>query len=121
MKANELRIGNWVIISTPFCMDYDAMHDTYIDDDWDELIPIPLTEEWLLKFGFNNSEGQFTMPLRDDNLTYLEIYLYEHSVHSFNIYEDDCGEINCISLYYKIEYVHQLQNLYFSLTGKDLV
>ena len=70
---------------------------------------IPLTEEWLLKFGF------------DEN---LELVIRESLSIEFN---EDMQASLWAGLYIageadslKIEYVHQLQNLYFALTGEDL-
>jgi len=52
MKASELRIGNWV--------NYDGRNCTIQEPtdlvDADEFEPIPLTEEWLLNFGFEKEE-----------------------------------------------------------------
>jgi hypothetical protein len=68
----------------------------------DKLKPIPLTEEWLLKFGFDKIDFQFIkngiklFPIRD---------LYYRG--NFPIKSD-------------IKYVHQLQNLFFALTGEEL-
>lgn len=65
--------------------------------------PIPLTEEWLIKFGFENSNMGFSADYSKDNIELNFVNgLYE--------YGDYC----------KIEYVHKLQNLYFALTGEEL-
>ena len=67
--------------------------------------PIPLTEEWLFKFGFKLVESH------DDHLYYLEETDFSlNRSFQFNNY------------YKRIElkYVHQLQNLYFALTGEEL-
>lgn len=84
--------------------------------------PIPLTEEWLLKFGFeqelleeeNPSEGYFySLALSDDVYCDLEILSGDRSgfmeVYLFP-YDDN----------FRFKYVHQLQNIYFVLTGKEL-
>ena len=105
MKANELRIGNW----------YDhngiptQVTPNTIEEVWEaERIwckAIPLTEEWLLKFWFisNPYEDRYEKGsihiecLKTKGETYLWI---ENMAH--------------------IKYVHQLQNLYFALTGEEL-
>jgi len=112
MKANELRIGNLV-----------AYEPTI--DDWEEIIvkcgniiqceispdsfiPIPLTEEWLLKFGFE----------KNDNNQFI---LMEGSVDI--LFNKDLNGWTCDGINFSInmtEYVHQLQNLYFALTGEEL-
>lgn len=109
MKAEELRIGNYV---------YDEGDlTTYIqitsiqEDNTEWLQPIPLTEEWILKFGWYKHEliegsfrkegkpyDQFQIAWRNGILTY---YIVWHQL-------------------VPLKYVHQLQNLYFSLTGEEL-
>jgi hypothetical protein len=104
MKANELRIGNLV---------YDTKGDvniinleamTYIcKESLNQVKPIPLTDEWLLKFGFEKDGTWFTKSgfgISIDNLKWqMKGY---------------------IATFDKCLYVHQLQNLYFALTGKEL-
>jgi hypothetical protein len=70
-----------------------------------ELEPIQLTEEWLLKFGFKLNHNQrwygldgFYMRKIDDK------------------FETEVGECS----YKTIDYVHQLQNLYFALNDEEL-
>jgi hypothetical protein len=121
IKAQELRVGNLINF-------YHHKHDLteikiqgiYFDEELKEycvsneyypvningLVPIPLTEEWLLKFNaecyeFDNGQpnqyriGSRLFVIRDKN-----IVDYGSSV--------------------VIKYVHQLQNLYFALTGEEL-
>ncbi len=117
MKANELRIGNCI-------QKYHSPQDSCIDIvDVDMLStidengcisgePIPLTEEWLLKLGF----------VIQPKYNYLKDWLYiQKGKFAMNnargfwshspIYLEDVIEI---------KYVHQLQNLYFALTGEEL-
>jgi hypothetical protein len=68
--------------------------------------PIPITEEWLLKAGFRDNYG-YTSEWLDLNRG-LEPICYE-------TYEDYAHVLGK-----KIEYVHQLQNLYFALSGEEL-
>ena len=69
--------------------------------------PIPLTEEWLIKFGFVRV-GMLTMRL--DKFT---CYCEEDYTDNFCL-----GDIELFDVVPK--YVHQLQNLYFALTGEEL-
>ena len=68
--------------------------------------PIPLTEEWLLKFGFDNkhNKDKFTIILKG-KLNYEKGRTY---FNSWTILEK------------QPDYVHELQNLYFALTGEEL-
>ena len=73
----------------------------------DDKEPILLTDEWLLKFGFRNNAGFFTLGL----LSCVESY--DDQCYYFYYGKDGDNEI-------KIRYVHQLKNLYFALTQKEL-
>jgi hypothetical protein len=142
MKANELRIGNFVNgeveqedgstkLYTVKILAVDSTSS--LGEGWDFLLesmtkteeeievyedlqPIPLTEEWLLRFGFENY-GVFRLKLSDD--TYLRGHI---NSKGFNIALDEydlIGDRETVSLRV-IKYVHQLQNLVFSLTGEEL-
>jgi len=121
MDKKEVRIGNWVY----------AFKTTYQIDETDfggELIktfkPLPLTEEWLLKFGYkkliqtdfpyfiyflenDNFDGQFIVRFyRDD----IDIAPFSKSpLKGKDVFQS-----------ISIQYVHQLQNLYSALTGEEL-
>lgn len=122
MEAKELRLNNLVILKRDFYTykkgDIFALSNVGVDylDRWqqmgasDELKitdvePIPLTEEWLVKFGFvKGQDGWYS------NKT---ICFNENLVCYFNS-TNDVTELN------HIKYVHQLQNLYFALTNTEL-
>lgn len=69
---------------------------------------IPLTEEWLLKFGFEKEYGTFKI---EGFKCWITKYTSEPNLYSANI-----GNIKISTL----KYVHELQNLYFALTGSEL-
>ena len=115
MKASELRLGNWVeqpndgvTRVTAVLNDLQIKTETEYVDKY--CIPIPLTEEWLLKFGFEYVEegcGYFDQK--------HAVYLWENGdveFHPFCTNDRDCQIF--------IQHVHQLQNLYFALTGEEL-
>lgn len=83
---------------------------------YDEIEPIEINENWLLKFGFieevNSSMVKFWS--RDDMTIYHEYYKHTE-VDNLEWYFLSSREYNI-----RIKYVHQLQNLYFALTGKEL-
>ena len=128
MKANELRIGNWVmyndqntepmprpvkIIVTDLILIYEGVKECVY-------APIPLTPEILVKCGFSGhlykpqyigkdvpSEGMTT-----DFVLTKPLYMGEwQDFYAFG-YDD--------FRFTKIEHLHQLQNLYFALTGTEL-
>jgi hypothetical protein len=84
----------------------------------DFFIPIPLTEEWLLKFGFKKDlDGSFVFGLLSmfkDKRLKQNVYIYTESTQSLS--DGQWVVINDL----KLQYVHQLQNLYFALTGEEL-
>jgi len=115
MKAKDLRIGNYVNMDG-YPAEVFKITKAFIgcgrfrQKNFDEIEPIPLTEEWLIKFGFNkehNEEWECNIPV---------FYLwYNESFKCFQISPNSNFPTTLL-----IKYVHQLQNLYFALTGEDL-
>ena len=122
MTARELRIGNYIdrnglmevrVISQSGVKIYDHVNNIFPPTffDFDENIkPIPLTEEWLLKFGF-----------KKDGTNYQKGWFYLHGNNrtgtiDFLLNEPYSNKYNATVL----QFVHQLQNLYFALTGNEL-
>jgi len=102
IKANELRIGNWVMEGIEFHkIDYresDFFHVEIFE-------PIPLTPEILEKAGFVNSESiELFFELTGFKISDGKI-LHTH-------FKRDRG-VQILNL-------HQLQNLYFALTGEEI-
>jgi hypothetical protein len=106
IKANELRIGNWVETFEGVIQ----IQNGWEIDEGNECQPIQLTEEWLLKFGFNKVSDiwEFWKNSGWD----LRQHKLENKWWLFYIGQD----LDCV----RIDYVHQLQNLYFALTGEEL-
>jgi hypothetical protein len=120
IQANELRIGNLISYTIEDDLDerkkwsevseidaVDILHLTKFKDK--NYKPIPLTEEWLLKFGFVKQrheyiKGDYCLTLITDTTSWL---LAENTNVFFYIGTN-------------LDYVHQLQNLYFALTGQEL-
>jgi hypothetical protein len=114
MRPQELRIGNYVTI-------HDEEGDSIVeiivntlkgiehDESWAS--PIPLTEEWLERFGFIKPEDSWYWSLD-----------YDPYKETFKIaYNDVPGcwfVVGFESLL--VDYVHTLQNLIYSLTGEEL-
>lgn len=74
----------------------------------DRFSPIPLTEEWLIKFGFKKSYLYWRNKLSAKVEFKLQNMVW--------FYKGGCLQSN----YIEIKSVHQLQNLYFALTGVEL-
>lgn len=109
MKAKELRIGN---ILQGNRIIREIKHDFYTDDSglstlMRDAIPAPLTEEWLLKFGFEYKSGEYVKGM----FTYLPQQMYL----IINGFEYDYNGVIAHP-----EYVHQLQNLYWVICNEEL-
>lgn len=124
MTITELRIGNLVYTDRMIDNELVVVNTiSYNPDKKDYLLsishfpyltisqckPIPLTEEWLVRFGFElygekeyHGNGSYPILVWDDG---------------FWLDDNETGTINDKP----ILYVHQLQNIHFVLTGEELV
>lgn len=113
MEAKDLRIGNYV-------QDEDGIFQItksffyLLDNNLKDVAAIPLTEEWLLKFGFIEST------LDEDNKWLFLKYRYL-SFQSDNSVEFKKVYLTVNKMDIICEYVHQLQNLYYALTNEELI
>jgi hypothetical protein len=144
MIPQELRIGNYVYWNgepekitslssmEPFVTN--SNFDKCIE--WDELEPIELTEEWLVKLGFELVET------KKDTYTVSKFYKIQGEWVNKDVWYEVCSHSDCYNIaspwvFYKVyngericifsaspfkdDYtVHELQNLYFALTGEEL-
>ena len=123
MKATELRIGNLVYADTGMlCLDtHTVLAQDIVDIQSHESViakPIPLTEEWLLKFGFVKlPTGEFKITHPNDMFDYI---LDELGGEWHTAIDQDQEGLEWYAFSWGIKYVHQLQNLYFALTGNEL-
>ena len=119
LKASDLRIGNFIkVISSTKTFDsfitqakgYDIVRIEEKSFNHWNYEPVILDEGWLLKLGFSEIGG-----CNEKNFTNGD----------YNIFINSIGEVNFLFFregdwYQKLSYVHQLQNLYFALTGSEL-
>lgn len=138
MKVKDLRIGNIVYggwedyeenSHFSICLVTGLSEDQYLGEGWNfmlenmetkgvenyfEMKPIPLTEEWLLKFGFdhnfkNHEQSFFSKKISEKfELTFRNNKLSLH-LKGYGMIET-----------FDYSSVHQLQNLYFAICGEDL-
>ena len=117
MKASELRIGNSIMQDDDFVFVTWWRLELMVNNKI-EYKPIPLTQEWLIKFGFDK--------LENDIPTYFKCFgnlIEDDYEFSFNIYVDS-EQSYFITIFGRkiiIKHVHQLQNLYFALTEEELI
>ncbi len=152
MKAEELRIGNLMADAHGLlCKVVEIQEDGYKTQPINPLqqipvfqsgdsikprVPIPLTEEWLIKFGFERNEDDYYQKESESgdwvfleelfgswcvSVPYIwietvpeerrkEAGLFAESKYVYNMVNGDGG----------FDTVHSLQNLYFALTGEEL-
>lgn len=125
LTAKELRIGNLLsplrvldpenipLMGYHICAGHMSYSDERLNEDWE---PIKLTIERLERCGFSLTKGFFKDgPYYGHRHGTAEIILYYHSDYPepvFSLYEYPVKVF--------IEYLHQLQNLFFALTGEEL-
>jgi hypothetical protein len=120
MDATELRIGNWYQYASEMGISYNAVQEIsrnkfgLLSDiygtNFEICKPINLTEEWFEKFDFDKTIVEEYPIFQKDFLT-IEFYSDKSIVYFGGL---DVARTT-------IKYVHQLQNLYFALCGKELI
>jgi hypothetical protein len=109
MKAEELRIGNYLLHDGYFIKSYSVDGFINVIKNIDNYEPIPLTEEWLLKFGLNSSDY---ITLDKEECILIDIHQNTVWIGNKKAFQYAVGVY--------IKHVHQLQNLYYALTQKEL-
>ena len=77
--------------------------------------PIPLTEEWLIKFGFEKIDTGYISDQYTGYTWILWSTSFELEIYRDGLFYFDKNDHNL-----KFEYVHHLQNAYFYLIGEEL-
>lgn len=129
MKQSELRIGNYVLDHNDNIIRIEKVNAQIdMSGAWPTIAfngvyyyvsyckPIPLTEEWLRKFGFV-IEKKWESKAGSDFLQHNKEVVVSLSHHYGNHIYLNSNEHN---LRYMIEYVHELQNIYYILIGEKL-
>ena len=126
MNANELRIGNYIERHNKVTGVKDVVQvgggTPLLAFEWMTTLkfnPIPLTEEWLLKFGFEfrNNNKQYGWFLK---VSKNRVLAWCHSKEIGLEFDTEDYDYNNTLFDFHCQYVHQLQNLYFALTGEEL-
>ena len=116
IKANELRIGNFLNVINRAHIVVTAEHIKSIAEGDKDYHPIPLTPEWLERCGFRDGE------IRPSYKLHMDVRPYETATQGVFPGEWAVTLVDTVphQLGHTIRYVHQLQNLYFALTGEEL-
>ena len=124
MDEKELRIGNWIINFID--EEFQVNGETFAQFNIHVFKPIPLTEQWLEDLGCTwTGVSHSTYPsqgyVKEYNLPDTNWDISGIGNGNFDIdFNLDC-EFDCFPSLPEIKYVHQLQNLYFALTEKELI
>ena len=123
IKSNELRIGNLtkygdkvcevskILRSGFYCTSLEGVD--YGNSSQRNYNPIPLTEEWLIKFGFEyrklTNDHFIKIGFRGNILIVIDQYCYICEPNQKKVFLCNTPQI------------HKLQKLYFALTGEELI
>jgi hypothetical protein len=125
MKANEVRIGNYIKFHNTITKvegfsiwDNLIQSDNFAERELKDFEPIPLTEEWLLRFGFNKDykSGYLGIDVHNSDFVLTEPKKMGEWQNGY-VFQFTAGNV---PKFKEIFYVHKLQNLYFALTGEEL-
>jgi hypothetical protein len=134
MNSKELMIGNYFEVLTKHLNRITAITESevqlYSESEKihftchiDYLTAIELTDDWLLAFGFEHKKVQNNLGIESQLYDY-----FEHKKTGFIIYKSKYGYVlnshinhkfNPNKMFHKT--IHGLQNLYFALTGQELI
>lgn len=130
INQKELRIGNLVNVQLNYDeVSYDKCEVEQITDkhlhhslptgggtvtQWDKVEPIDLDNNWFMAFGFIYKDGASEYGEQRKNKVHIYVHDEDPGFFHFSRGMFDGKK-------HEIKYVHQLQNLYFALTGDELV
>ena len=145
MVVSELRIGNliqlnpnidWCPSTDDLTVKVESVHKDGINglsycgggmfwESPDKYVGIPLTEEWMLKSGFDKFEGYDFDP---KHLKLVPVYIKDgHHImlsggkYWYAVLEYDGGTSESYQPVIEIDFVHQLQNLFHSLNREEIL
>lgn len=132
IKASDIMLNNWFSVNGfPMYVDSIFQDTVYLEfegnegDVWEQdikdLVPIPLTEDVLLKCGFKVGKDKVAIMLNDPS---THLVLMKIGTHWYPQIEQT-GEfisdgVNTVCLNF-IDYVHEAQNLFKCLTKTELI
>ena len=135
IKAEELRIGNLLELGSEILTvisiqgaggwteKFGAEGDDVFpsEEEYDKIEGIALTEKWLKRLGFDTVDYEYDFIEWAKEETELDFSINQIGIPPENqpfifTYDTGMGDRNR-----EVQYVHQLQNLYFALTGSELI
>lgn len=130
IDTKDLRIGNYLLFvdkqieilgidasivnrDTPHVLFQNTGDDRIMAIALEELLPIELTANWLKVLGFFYKDGAAEYGEERKNGVHLYVHDEDRGYFHFSL-----GVFHGTKV--EIKYLHQLQNLYYSLTGEEL-
>lgn len=141
VQSTELRIGNYIFYldelyivdgikyepnapSSKYRIAFKTIEGKLYNSKMENWIePIPLTPEILEQCGFEygfGTEYHFEGDKKYKTYRFNSFALARNGGEYFIEYRYSCEGRNCEDEIIEVEYLHQLQNLYFALTGEEL-
>ena len=119
MKANDLRIGNYIekslkigqgikLIDKVGCQDIVRMFEDTGSFNYE---PIKLADKWLTDFGFTDSKMQDKFYIKDHNVGISTADNKFRFIQGNFVYQLVLTDL---------KYVHELQNIFYSLYGTEM-
>lgn len=125
MKKEDLMIGNKlqigikgiiITVSEIYEDEFKTTEEGFISYSHPALSGIPLSEHWLLRMGYKYYNGKSSGDMTMDFAGKLDIDYVAGKIKIKSHYEGEDGYREV-----PIKYVHQLQNLYQTLTHEELI
>ncbi len=129
LKVEDLKIGNYIFDNSGRIVQYHGLTEDWnkailnyakgsgiYKNNFDEISPIPITEKWLLKLGFEPDEIY-------KNFNSFNLYKLECEGNIFKLEIQPCNEVSIhidCTFIRSLKYIHELQNLYHAITGNEL-
>jgi hypothetical protein len=112
IEARELKIGNWVSFEDHLIK---QQRIVFLSEkaDLSMVEPIPLTEDWLLRFGFDYVRGEEYHNKRINEGAFHLKRVGDAFNHWYFYHKDKMITTN-------IRFVHQLQNIFFAMKSEEL-
>lgn len=124
INPHELRLGNYYHLKhdkgwTITIIDENILGKIFTDSDseyaLDDFEPIKLGIEWFRMFGFDGDYANIVNSTHGCSIEHSYYSKHNDGIGKYFLIDCDGGEIGL-----ELLYVHQLQNLYYSLEGKNL-
>ena len=122
MKPTELRIGNLIYncIGEPFKVNATTIGSFGLGViTLGNFKPIPLTEDWLERFGFVKMTTT-TTSFDDEYIDGTDRYRTRHPTWALTSEKKLVALMRGFRIANELQFVHQWQNLYYALTGIEI-